>query len=273
MELCAASISKLDAEPGSLAFLPDSLLQKVLYADLLPLCLERLASIAGPGPRRMTLKSLSSAVGVDHRWARYLRLCSIEEIDLSLCGSLDIDDAFMSKLLHFDEEERPPQICSTLDTLSFRECRGLTDHGLMYAALLPKLLDLQIPHAQVTSSGLCEAILGLPRLQSLSIAYCYNVGHLDFLQLLPELRVLNLSRSGGYSPESLMCLEYLPGLKSLRMSQCHKLKDGALRHILKLKSLTLLDLSGCERLTDSGDQPLPAPVPTSSDDLTLDSCV
>jgi len=230
---------------GGLADLPSELLEQIMTFST-PLTLPVLQATAGPGVEAIGFRH---CVAVDHRWAQLLRLCPLASLDLTASPAAHINDMFMHCLTQFGKDDTIPPLCYTLDTLTLPACPHLSNDGLRQLLLFPQLLVLQLPYASIASAALSTVMEGLPALQSLSIAYCQKVTHLRFLEYAPQLRVLNLSRNGGWSAEALAPVGQLQDLRSLKLRDCRKMKDDALRVLVNTPRLHLLDLQGCTRLT------------------------
>ena len=160
--ICASTISLLPKTPGSLSWLPPEAIQSIINADGAPR-LTKMDVAATSGANCETLP-LEEAVGVTSSWATHLNKCPLETIDLtSSPSSAEVSDEFMTQLLHWVDGADPPCVCTTLDTLAFRSCRGLTNKGFPYVSLLPQLVVLQIPHAEITAEALQDTLCCLPR--------------------------------------------------------------------------------------------------------------
>jgi serine/threonine protein kinase len=75
---------------------------------------------------------------------------------------------------------------------------------------------------------------------------------LIYLQNLPRLQSLNLSRSENLTDAGLAHLRKLTNLQSLNLYGCKNLTDAGLAHLRNLTNLQSLNLRDCENLTDAG---------------------
>ena len=151
-------------------------------------------------------------------------------------------------LYHSDADLVQLQKLPSLTSLSFRNCRNLTDADLAHLQNLPLTrLDLY-DCDNLTDAGLAH-LQNLP-LETLDLSRCDNLtdAGLVHLQRLP-LGTLNLSLCRNFTDAGLAHLQNLP-LTSLNLSLCRNFTYDGLAHLQNLP-LEILDLSYCDNLTDA----------------------
>mmetsp|Transcript_5496 Transcript_5496/g.15300 ORF Transcript_5496/g.15300 Transcript_5496/m.15300 type:complete len:245 (+) Transcript_5496:970-1704(+) len=120
--------------------------------------------------------------------------------------------------------------------------------------MLPHLSSITIyGRASLADEHLANLAL-FPRLESLSLSYCYKVsehGFQEVAELLPKLSRLELSFCRWLTDRSLGRLRNMPNLRSLCLRSSIGITDLALQQLSHLTSLTSLDLTFCYHLTDA----------------------
>mmetsp|Transcript_33963 Transcript_33963/g.60658 ORF Transcript_33963/g.60658 Transcript_33963/m.60658 type:complete len:531 (-) Transcript_33963:68-1660(-) len=154
------------------------------------------------------------------------------------------------KQLDSSAVEAVVQLCPQLSELDLSHSINVPETAIIRLTALTAMVKLNLNLCSfVTDAALQALASAMPRLCSLSLAWCDGFGDsgVAALRALPRLASLNLTGCMGVGATGLKALAALPALNTLRLSHCKAVDaEGlvAVGEMLALRELSIAGLSG-----------------------------
>ena len=149
--------------------------------------------------------------------------------------------------------------CKNLQTISLRDCQGITDIGL--SALVHgcnRLKTINLSRCKgITDIGLSALGKQSPLLQTIEVDGCQGITNSGLLALVhgcDQLQIINLSHCQGITDNGLSALGNGCGqLQTINLSHCEGITDIGLSALVHgCNRLKTINLSKCQGITDKG---------------------
>ncbi len=161
--------------------------------------------------------------------------------------------------------------CSSLEALSMRVCRRMTDRGFAAIAQLPRLQRLNVGGPRVSDAAMAwladapalvdlgpimfgdaafEHIAKIPRLERLTNMYNRSIGDAATRHLRAHPTLVYYGAFGTQiTDESLRILAGLPRLETVEITNSDHITDDGMRELARLPHLRRVSDGGCVRVT------------------------
>jgi len=168
-------------------------------------------------------------------------------VGLQLIDNYKTDDVQLKYALGF---------CNRIRTLELRNCRGITDTGLLYVSIhAPALHVISIEGCfRITDKGIKRILKKCAgSLTSLNLSNCPRVTNRSLSRLTKAkdtLWELNLSKLDVITESAFAWMNKDTKIKNLILDGCKLIDDAAVKFFSACTSLEILSMNGCHKITD-----------------------